>query len=150
MARTIDGTLLHLLHRASQVADDIYISETEGLDLTPRQFVVLAAIEEQDGPSQSDIVARTGVDRSTLADITKRLVKKKLIARRRSRSDARAYVISITAEGHAQLSRAHAAAMATEGVLQSALSVHEVGSLITMLNKVATLKPEPHGIAQGA
>jgi hypothetical protein len=37
-------------------------------DLTPRQFVVLTVIAENEGCSQTDIVDATGIDRSTIAE----------------------------------------------------------------------------------
>jgi DNA-binding MarR family transcriptional regulator len=41
--------------------------------LTPRQIVVLITVEQNEGISQTGIVDRTGIDRSTLADVVKRL-----------------------------------------------------------------------------
>src|ERR1700741_522703 len=58
----------HLLHRAEQLATDRF-SELGGDSITLRQFTVLAAIAEQPGLSQSDLVRVTGIDRSTLADM---------------------------------------------------------------------------------
>ena len=42
--------------------------------LTPRQFAVLMTIAEEEGLTQTDLVDRTGIDRSTLADIVARLL----------------------------------------------------------------------------
>lgn len=95
----LDTSAIHMLHRASQAADELFASETSGADLTPRQFAVLAALEVLESASQTQIVDATGIDRSTLADIVKRLVKRGLLNRRRSRSDARAYVVRLTSEG---------------------------------------------------
>jgi hypothetical protein len=36
-----DASILHLLHRACQRAEDLFQAETTGLDITPRQFAVL-------------------------------------------------------------------------------------------------------------
>jgi DNA-binding MarR family transcriptional regulator len=49
--------------------------------------------------SQTGVVERTGIDRSTLADIVRRLAKRSLVQRRRSRGDARAYVLKLSGEG---------------------------------------------------
>ena len=99
----LDASAIHMLHRASQAADELFANETSGADLTPRQFAVLAALEVLESASQTQIVDATGIDRSTLADIVKRLVKRGLLNRRRSRSDARAYVVRLTPEGRAAL-----------------------------------------------
>jgi DNA-binding MarR family transcriptional regulator len=95
----LESSAIHMLHRASQAADELFASETSGAELTPRQFAVLAALEVLESGSQTQIVEATGIDRSTLADIVKRLVKRGLLNRRRSRSDARAYVVRLTPEG---------------------------------------------------
>ncbi len=51
---------------------------------------MLARVAGNEGLSQTDIVNLTGIDRSTLADIVRRLVKKGLLQRRRTKQDARA------------------------------------------------------------
>lgn len=93
----------HLLHRAGQAADELFGGEMKGSDMTPRQLAVLAMLAEHETASQSDLVAATGVDRSTLGDIVKRLLARGLISRRRSRADARAYVVRLTPAGEAAL-----------------------------------------------
>lgn len=95
----LDRSPLHLLHRAGQCAGDIFGAEMGESDLTPRQFAVLATVAEEEGLSQTDLVQRTGVDRSTLADIVRRMLKKGLLQRRRTKEDARAYAVKLTEEG---------------------------------------------------
>lgn len=68
-------------------------------DLTPRQYAVLVAVSQNEGLSQTNLVERTGVDRSTLADIVRRMLKKGLLQRRRTKDDARAYAVKLTDEG---------------------------------------------------
>lgn len=96
--------LLHLLHRAGQRADDLFSSGVHSHALTPRQYTVLKAASELDDPSQAGLVAATGIDRSTLADIVRRLVEKDLIHRQRTVQDARAYAIRVTDKGAKTLS----------------------------------------------
>ncbi len=95
----LTGSVLHLFHRTGQVADELFAEELAGLDLTPRQYAVLTILAEQQNASQTEIVASTGIDRSTLADIVKRLVDRGLLARRRSKFDARAYSVRLTLAG---------------------------------------------------
>ncbi len=106
MGQVLAQSVSHLLHRASQVADDRFAKAIGDTDLTPRQLAVLGAVAADEGTSQTGIVDATGVDRSTLADIVRRLVKRGLLARRRSKDDSRAYNVSLTAEGR----RAYASA----------------------------------------
>jgi DNA-binding MarR family transcriptional regulator len=106
----LDQSVLHLLHRAGQVADELFAAEMGGSDLTPRQYAVLTALAKRDTASQTDIVKETGIDRSTLADIVKRLVQRGALARRRSKMDARAYAVRLTPAGQSLLKQAEPAA----------------------------------------
>lgn len=89
----------HLLHRAGQCAYEIFQMETKGGDVTPRQIAVLMMVAVNEGVSQTRLVELTGIDRSTLADIVRRLQRKGLLNRRRTREDARAYAVKLTDEG---------------------------------------------------
>ena len=51
------------------------------------------------GIVQKALIDRTGIDRSTLADIIRRMLKKGLILRRRTKEDARAYAVRLSEEG---------------------------------------------------
>ncbi|MEQ1696169.1 MAG: MarR family transcriptional regulator [Hyphomicrobiaceae bacterium] len=137
MTYTLDTSLLHLLHRAAQSANDLFAKEQSEGGLTSRQLVVLAAIAENEGLSQTGIVSRTGVDRSTLADVVRRLLKKGLVVRRRTKDDARAYAVKLTTEGQNLLADAGATAMRTEEKLLSGLSASNRRDLIRLLRTLA-------------
>jgi DNA-binding MarR family transcriptional regulator len=67
------------------------------------------------------VVERTGIDRSTLADVVRRLAKRGLVQRRRSRADARAYVLKLTGEGERVLRRAEPLAKRVDARVLNAL-----------------------------
>ncbi|MFN0219833.1 MAG: MarR family winged helix-turn-helix transcriptional regulator [Hyphomicrobium sp.] len=90
---------MHLLHRAGQCSADVFQAELGEGDLTARQFAVLVTVSQHEGLSQTHLVERTGIDRSTLADIVRRMLKKGWLQRRRTREDARAYAVKLTDEG---------------------------------------------------
>ena len=98
-AGRLERSPIHLLHRAGQCAADIFQAEMETGELTPRQFAVLVTVAQHEGLSQTQLVERTGIDRSTLADIVRRMLKKSLLQRRRTKEDARAYAVKLTEEG---------------------------------------------------
>jgi len=77
----LERSATHLIHRAGQRATDIFQAEARDSGLTPRQFAVLMTIAEEEGLTQTDLVDRTGIDRSTLADIVARLLARGLIQR---------------------------------------------------------------------
>ena len=99
MTSDLQRSPIHLLHRAGQCAADIFRAELERSELTPRQLAILISIAENEGESQTVLVERTGVDRSTLADVVRRMQKKGLVQRRRTREDARAYSVKLTEAG---------------------------------------------------
>jgi DNA-binding MarR family transcriptional regulator len=96
---SLDGSPGHLLHRAQQRAADMTAQALRAYGLTPRQFAVLLTLRPDEGVTQSELVRRTGIDRSTLADMLARLGKRGLIASRRTESDQRANSVTITPEG---------------------------------------------------
>jgi DNA-binding MarR family transcriptional regulator len=75
-------------------------------DITESQYEVLSAVETYAPCSQTDLVMATGIDRSTLADVVRRLVKRGLLKRRRTKADARMYAVDLTPEGRKLYERA--------------------------------------------
>src|ERR1700682_3372790 len=108
---------LHLLHRASQRADGLFSRNVRDADLTPRQFAVLQAVADNNGLSQTDIMAATGIDRSSTAELVRRLVTNRCLQRRRTRRDARIYAVRITSPGRELLGIGAAATRAAEDAL---------------------------------
>jgi DNA-binding MarR family transcriptional regulator len=115
------SSLLHLLHRAGQRADNIFARQA-GITLTLRQFMILQVVAEASGPSQVDVVRATGIDRSSVSDLVKRLVSLGWLQRRRTKRDTRAYAVRLTEEGRRILALSIPAALATEEFLLSSLS----------------------------
>jgi len=88
------------LHQALQAIRKL-IGEDE---LTVSQAMVLrGVIQSKTPPSQTVLVQATHIDRSTMADIVKRLTTAGLLRRRRARHDARAYEVVATPEGEQKL-----------------------------------------------
>ena len=133
--------LAHKLHRASQCIDDLFAAAHGGQDLTSRQLVVLEIVSRETQPSQTMICARTGIDRSTIADMVRRLMRKGYLARRRSRTDARRYVVQLTPEGHEALERALPVAREVESKIASRVPEEFRDEFLTALRCILD-KPE--------
>lgn len=95
----------HLLRRAYQVGEDLYIQEVGDAGPTPRQFAVMLTIYQNEGLNQQDLVRLTGIDRSTMAEMVGRLIKRGWLKRRRTKHDQRAYALSVAADGRTALLR---------------------------------------------
>lgn len=127
----------HNLHRASQQADDNFAAAASGIDLTARQLTVLEIISQVDRPSQMDICIHSGIDRSTVADMVLRLLKKGYIERRRSRSDARRYALQLSDAGRLVMEKAQPIAHDVEARMVSGLGPANGDRLIMDLRNIA-------------
>ena len=137
MTLSLDNSLLHQLHRASQVASERLANELSDGALTPRQIIVLAAIAVAEGASQTALVDATGVDRSTMADIIKRLLQRGLLSRRRTKEDARAYAVKLTEAGRRTLETAAPVMERVELEMLATIPAKKRAELLAMLRILA-------------
>jgi DNA-binding MarR family transcriptional regulator len=135
----------HHLHRDGQCAGEIFHAEMRDGDLTPRQLAVLVTVAQNEGVSQTGLVDRTGIDRSTLADIVRRMQKKGLLQRRRTKEDARAYAVKLTDEGKRVLRSAEPLARRVDDRILDALPskqrelfIDELQSIVATLQKMSS------------
>jgi DNA-binding MarR family transcriptional regulator len=137
---------IHLLHRAGQCAGDIFHSEMKIGGLTPRQLAVLMTVAQNEGLSQTGLVDRTGIDRSTLADIVRRMQRKGILQRRRTREDARAYAVKLTDEGRRVLRIAEPVGKKVdERILEAVPARHRdqfVDDLLTIVDALQRMTPK--------
>jgi DNA-binding MarR family transcriptional regulator len=129
----------HLLKRAAQFSNHIYMGEVGKSGLTHRQFTVLLAVDANDGKSQTELVKITGIDRSTLADLVARLMAQGYLQRRRTKDDGRTNAIRITAVGKKMLKTAQPGA---DEVDRQLLSLIPSGERKSFLDNLAVLAAE--------
>jgi DNA-binding MarR family transcriptional regulator len=135
----VTESALHLLHRAGQRAEELFAKRLDGQAMTVRQFIVLSIVEAQENLSQNLICEKTGIDRSTMADIVKRLVTRGWLSRRRSRQDARMYAIRLTEQGRKELDRATPMALAVDADLVAGLNVKQRQDLKSGLKQITSV-----------
>lgn len=133
----LESSLSHLLRRAQQFAYDQFAQKMGDGTITPRQFIVLFAVNEEEGLSQTDLVNRTGIDRSTLADMISRMIKNGLLARKRTAEDARANAVRLTAAGRRALTGTMPRALAAERALLELLPKAAQTELLRGLSNLA-------------
>ena len=117
----INASTMNLLHLAKQRANELFATRIGALKLTSSQHMLLTAIRDNPGKSQTELVAITGIDRSTLADIISRLQSRNLLKRKRLKHDARAYSVQLSEEGEEIMRRAAQAAEAVDTEILSGL-----------------------------
>ncbi len=98
------SSVVSFVHRLNQECAVLMSNGESPLTLT--QFLALDAISKSPGASQARIVMLTAIDRSTLADVMRRMLKLGLIHRKRDARDSRAYVLRLTKDGEAALAAA--------------------------------------------
>lgn len=137
--KQLSRSLSHLLKRAAQYANLIYMGEVGKSGLTQRQFTVLLAVDANDGKSQTELVKITGIDRSTLADLVARLLAQGYLQRKRTKDDGRTNAIRITAVGKKMLKMAQPGAEEVDRQLMSHIPASERK---TFLENLALLAAE--------
>lgn len=138
-------SILHLLRRVDQCAAQLYTSESSDRDLTLRQLAILTAISEQEDLSQTDLVEKTGIDRSTVAGVVSRLIRKGLLERRRSPIDGRAYCVRLSKRGTKAIAGADRLYSRIEKKLLAGVSQGEANQFAATLKAILTAQTSGAG-----
>lgn len=96
----------HLLRLCQQRAVDLFAEEVGEGGPTPRQFAIMLSVHQNPGTNQTGLVRISGIDRSTLTEILRRLVARDLMRRERVSSDQRTNALYLTPRGVESLRRA--------------------------------------------
>lgn len=127
----------HLMHRALQLALDIYSDEAGPDGLTQRQFAVLEAVSQKSGLTQTELVRATGIDRSTLADLVSRMTTKGLLDREKSTLDARAKAVRLSEQGQTALDAARPRVEAADKRIMALLPKGKRDGFLDLLAELA-------------
>ena len=135
---TLADSPSHLMHRALQLALDVYAEELGSDGPTQRQFAVMEAVSVKEGLTQTDLVKATGIDRSTLADLVSRMTAKGLLTRERSTLDARAKAVRLSPEGQALLDAARPKVEAADRRIMGLLPKGKRDGFLDLLSELAS------------
>lgn len=134
----------HLLRRAEQFAAELFANSTLQDGVTLRQTVLMAAIAEAEGASQSDLVRITGVDRSTLAEMMARMESRGLIVRAAAADDGRAKSVRLTAMGRRKLDLGVPAIRVVDRALLAAISTPRRAAFQAILSELSDTADREH------
>src|ERR1700760_3002876 len=148
----------HLIRRCQQFYGDLYAREAGTRELTKQQFTLLCALEHNAGASQTTLVEITGIDRSTLAEMVRRMLERGLLSRERTEEDQRANAVAISPAGRKALRAARNAADRAERALLDALPAPERLKFVKSLSQIASAAEayaangtaKPHKVARRA
>jgi DNA-binding MarR family transcriptional regulator len=136
----IETSIAHLLHRAQQLAADLYVLPNPS-DLTLRQAAVLSVVAERQGVSQAEIVRLSGVDRSTLAEMMQRLERQGLVERSRNPDDTRANAVTLTPLGRMAEAAARARCSEVDRQLLDRLPARDRARLRDLIERLVSPPP---------
>ena len=127
----------HLARRFQQIAVAVFLAEVDaaGYDLTPVQYVALAAISANPGIDQVTLAGLIAYDRTTITGVVDRLAQKGLVERNESSRDRRARELKVTPAGRKTLSGITPAVEAAQRTMLRGLTQKEATELIRLLQK---------------
>lgn len=137
----------HLMRRAHQIAVSTF-HETHGRQITPVQYAILRALQDEPGIDQVTLAQRVALDTSTTADIAARLegkgwIVRELMARRQRR-------LLLTPEGQAVLDAMLPKVNPMYSQLLGSLTPGEQAEFLRLLRKFVRLNDPTDGdTAQG-
>jgi DNA-binding MarR family transcriptional regulator len=103
------------------------------LNLTPRQFLLLAVLHDRGAVGQSELGQMVGTDPSILVTMLNPLEDDGLVARERDPHDRRRHLVTLTTDGERHLSRATEAQHAAEDALLVGLDAEQREQLRELL-----------------
>ncbi len=89
----------HLLRRAHFKAEGLFANKFSSEGITPRQKAALVLLYQQPGLNQNALSERLAMDRNTVTEMIRRMVRSGLIERRSSPTDARSYQLYVAPDG---------------------------------------------------
>ncbi|HEY5975009.1 MAG TPA: MarR family transcriptional regulator [Geobacteraceae bacterium] len=132
----IDKSVGFLLAKAYQRACAMFKEAFDQHDLTPQQFGLLGFLWLEDGLSQTELSARSQIDRTTMGGLIDRLAKEGLVERLPHPDDRRAYRICLTERGKARQQELTPLALQVQDRFVARLSATELAQLKIILEKL--------------
>lgn len=126
------GHLARRLQQSSYLLWTSMVSE----DVTAPQLVVLNVLAANPGIDQRTLGEHASLDRSTVADVVSRLVRRGLVERLRDPSDRRRNILQLTPDGRGALEDVAPRTLAMNRVLLSPLAAEEQEVLMKLLRRL--------------
>lgn len=105
-------------------------------DVTPTQFALMAKLHETGPMSQNQLGRMIGLDAATTKGVVDRLKVKELIISKKSETDLRRLILSLTDKGTAFIERAVDTGAEISRATVANLTPREVDRLLSLLDKL--------------
>lgn len=131
----LDNQLCFKLYAASRAVTRAYKPMLDELGLTYPQYLVMLVLWERDERNVSDICSQLYLETATLTPLLKRLEARGLVNRRRSPSDERQVIVSLSEAGRAL----YAQVQHIPGCMSEALSCSQ-DDIVALRKQLLTLR----------
>jgi MarR family transcriptional regulator, lower aerobic nicotinate degradation pathway regulator len=134
-----------------QIHVGLFLEECRDYEITPIQFAILTVLYSGNALDQITLSNSVGIDRTSGADVIRRLYRRGLVERVPSREDRRAKLVHITDEGKALVRRMQPHMERAQERFISPLTAAEQTLFIDLIEKVvranndASRAPTPLG-----
>ena len=126
----------HGIRRLQQIAVALFMQEMGEQELTPVQFAVLQALEQQPGVDQKTLAQMVSFDTSTIGAVIDRLEARQWLTRSLSAQDRRVRLLHLTRQGLEQLQQAMPAVLRTQERILAPLTPSERAQFVQLLHQL--------------
>lgn len=131
----------YLVRRAQQLHVAVW-ARVVSTDISSVQYSILVTLDRVGEASQRELCDEAGLDRSTIADVLRRMERNDLVERRRSTTDARRNTVSLTEHGRTERVRLKPLVAEVQRELTAGLTDLEREELERGLNRLIAVHPE--------
>lgn len=124
-----------LVRRLHQIHCALFLEESKNV-ITPVQYGVLTVLADNPWLDQTAVGCEVGLDRTTVADVIRRLEDKGWVERRINEQDRRSRLVALSKEGLAIMEEMQAGVGRTQRKLMAPLSKDEQRTFLTLLRQV--------------
>ncbi len=135
-------SLTYLLQKAAKRSLVALEHALADLDLSARQFLLLALVEDHQDLSQQDLAAKLGVDPTVVVKLVDQLEARDVLTRTRAADDRRQHRLALTGSGRVLLKEAAARQHRAERDFTRALGTRRA-DLVALLAEALEGRPEP-------
>lgn len=126
----------YLIRRLHQIHLGLFAEQCSNLDLTPVQFAILTVLQSGEEMDQLTLSTSVGIDRTSGADVIRRLERRGLLTRQPSTLDRRARIVKVTDEGKAFARRVRPLMARAQDRLVAPLTEAEREEFYRLVNKM--------------
>lgn len=126
----------YLVRRLHQIHIGLFAEEFAGQDITPIQFGMLSVLYSGVEMDQLTLSSAVGIDRTSGADVIKRLERRGLVSREPSARDRRAMAIKISDQGKEIVDASRARMVRAQERLMGPLTQRERRQFMALIGKL--------------